>query len=56
MDGGLGREQIPAEICTSADLPRVAEAMSDAGMPDGDVEAIMGANWLRFFARHQPET
>ncbi len=25
MDGGLGREKIPAEISTSADLPRVAD-------------------------------
>jgi membrane dipeptidase len=52
MDGGLGREQIPAEIRTSADLPRVASALSDAGMPDRDAEAIMGRNWLRYFSRH----
>lgn len=52
MDGGLGREQIPVEIATSADLPRVAEALSSAGFNDDDVRKIMGENWRRFFAAH----
>jgi membrane dipeptidase len=51
MDGGLGRDQIPQEISTSADLPRVAEALGAAGFADGDVAGIMGGNWLRFFRR-----
>lgn len=54
MDGGLGRDQIPREITTSADLPRVAEALGSAGFAAGDVERIMGANWLSFFARSLP--
>ena len=54
MDGGLGREQIPVEITTSADLPRVADALSEAGFNDGDVRAIVGKNWLRFFRDHLP--
>jgi membrane dipeptidase len=49
MDGGLGREQIPVEIQTSADLPKVADALSSAGFSDADVSGIMGENWLRFF-------
>ncbi len=49
MDGGLGREQIPEEIRTSADLPRVAEALSAGGFGDADVGAIMGGNWVRYF-------
>jgi membrane dipeptidase len=49
MDGGLGREQIPIEIVTSADLPRVADVLSEAGFSDSDVRGIMGNNWLRFF-------
>ncbi len=49
MDGGLGREQIPEEITTSADLPRVADALSAGGFGDDDVRNIMGGNWLRFF-------
>jgi membrane dipeptidase len=52
MDGGLGREQIPVEIETSADLPRVAEALAAAGFGDTDIAAIMGENWLRFFAKN----
>jgi membrane dipeptidase len=54
MDGGLGREQIPVEITTSADLPRVAEALSAAGFGDEDVRRVMGANWLHFFNRALP--
>jgi membrane dipeptidase len=54
MDGGLGRNQIPAEIRTSADLPRVADALSGAGFSDSDITGIMGANCLRFFQANLP--
>jgi membrane dipeptidase len=54
MDGGLGREQIPEEIRTAADLPRVAEALSTAGFDDAAVAGIMGLNWVRYFATHLP--
>ena len=54
MDGGLGREQIPAEITTSADLPRLADALAAAGFGDQDVVRVMGTNWLHFFARVLP--
>ena len=54
MDGGLGREQIPQEIQTSADLPRVADALSSAGFGDQDVARVMGQNWQHFFARSLP--
>jgi membrane dipeptidase len=56
MDGGLGREQIPQEIRTSADLPRVADALASAGFGDEDVRRITGANWLHFFARTLPHS
>ena len=49
MDGGLGREQIPVEIETSADLPRVAEALSAGGFDDEAIRGIMSGNWMRFF-------
>ncbi|HEY2589179.1 MAG TPA: membrane dipeptidase [Tepidisphaeraceae bacterium] len=55
MDGGLGREQIPKEIETSADLPRVADALAAAGFSDPDVLGIIGGNWLRFFTSALPE-
>jgi membrane dipeptidase len=54
MDGGLGRDQIPQEIQTSADLPKIADTLSDAGFGDDDVANIMGGNWLRFFRHHLP--
>ena len=54
MDGGLGREQIPVEIATSADLLRVADVLSEAGFADTDVRGFMGKNWLRFFRENLP--
>lgn len=54
MDGGLGREQIPEEIATSADLPKLADALSAAGFGDADVRGIMGGNWVRFFKKALP--
>jgi membrane dipeptidase len=54
MDGGLGREQIPQEITTSADLPKIADALSAAGFNDEDVRNVMAGNWLRFFREHLP--
>jgi membrane dipeptidase len=54
MDGGLGRNEIPEEIQTSADLPRIADALSDGGFNDPDVRAILGQNWLDFFRRTLP--
>jgi membrane dipeptidase len=54
MDGGLGREQIPQEITTAADLPRLADALSAAGFDDTEVRRVMGTNWLHFFQRSLP--
>ncbi len=51
MDGGLGREEIPVEITTAADLPRLADALASAGFSDADVLGIMGENWRGFFRR-----
>jgi membrane dipeptidase len=47
MDGGLGREQIPVEIETAADMPRIAEKLSADGFSDEDVKSICHGNWLR---------
>jgi membrane dipeptidase len=51
MDGGLGRQEIPRQITTSADLPCVADAARSAGFADADVAALMGGSWLAFFGR-----
>ena len=55
MDGGFGGENIPEEIRTSSDMPRIADALKNSGFPDADVEAILGGNWLRFFADKLPK-
>ena len=54
MDGGLGRDEIPIEVTTSGDLPRVAEALAAGGFDDAAVAGIMGGNWVTYFARHLP--
>jgi membrane dipeptidase len=50
MDGGLGRNEIPEEITTSADLQKLEDVLSVAGFLDEDIEGIMGENWRRYFA------
>lgn len=55
LDGGLGREQIPRELDSIADMPRIAEALSAAGFTDMHVHAIMGENWLRMLDQALPE-
>lgn len=49
MDGGLGRDQIPSEITSAADLPKLADALNHAGFEDAAVANLLGENWLRFF-------
>jgi membrane dipeptidase len=51
MDGGLGRNEIPVEIQTSGDLPRVGNALLEAGFDEQDTAGILGENWLRFFEK-----
>lgn len=47
LDGGIGREVVPREIDTIADLPRFADVLAQAGYHQEDINAIMGDNWLR---------
>jgi membrane dipeptidase len=54
MDGGFGREQIPEEIRASADLPKVGDALAEAGYAAEDIEGILGGNWLRYFRDNLP--
>jgi membrane dipeptidase len=51
LDGGLGREQIPVEIRTIADLPELADTLRSHGFGDESIGSILGGNWLRFFAK-----
>lgn len=54
FDGGFGAESTPAGIDTVADLPKIAEALRQAGYAPGDVEAVMSGNWLRILRRSLP--
>jgi membrane dipeptidase len=51
LDGGLGREHIPAEIDTVADLYRIGESLAHQGYSEEDVAAVLGRNWLRVLER-----
>lgn len=55
MDGGLGRENIPREIITSEDLPKLAEALGRRGYSAGDVAGIMGGTLAEFFRKNLPK-
>ncbi len=47
MDGGLGRDQIPEEIKTSADMPHLRDALAAAAFSTDDIDKILFANWMR---------
>ncbi len=49
MDGGFGRERLPVEFESSADLVKLERALRDGGFGEWDVEAILYGNWLRAF-------
>ena len=51
MDGGLGRQHIPENIATSADLPKAYDALLAAGFDDAAARGVLGENWVRFFDR-----
>ena len=47
LDGGFGREMTPLGIDTAADLPRLGDALADAGLNDAAVAGVLGGNWMR---------
>ncbi len=49
LDGGLGREESPAEIDTIADLGKIGEVV-----PAEHAAAVLGGNWIRFLAAVLP--
>jgi len=54
LDGGFGLERIPAGVDTIADLPRLADALAEAGYNEMDLAAIFGGNWQTFLERILP--
>lgn len=55
LDGGIGREHVPREIDTAADLPALAGVLEAGGFTPEEVEAILHGNWLRFLREILPE-
>ena len=51
LDGGIGRDVIPREIDSAADLPQFAGALGKAGFTGEEVEAMLHGNWLRVLRR-----
>lgn len=45
LDGGFGRESVPAGIETIADLKKIAPLLADRGYADDDIERIFYRNW-----------
>ena len=54
LDGGFGSESTPAEVDTIADLPKIADALLEAGFSEKEVNGIMGENWFRFLQNFLP--
>jgi membrane dipeptidase len=54
LDGGFGSESIPTGVDTVADLPKIADALLEAGFSEKEVACIMGENWLRFLKNSLP--
>jgi len=54
LDGGFGRESIPVELDTIADMPKIGGALAENGFSELQVEGIMGQNWVRFLYRTLP--
>lgn len=54
LDGGFGREAIPAELDSCADLPRIGRALVKHGWSEADAAAVLGGNWLRWLGDALP--
>jgi membrane dipeptidase len=51
LDGGFGKEQSPSDLETIADLQKIPNLLRKRGYAEPDVEAVMYANWIRFFRK-----
>jgi membrane dipeptidase len=54
FDGGFGADEAPHGLDTIADLPRIADPLSDLGFPDEQIRDILGGNWIGFLRRALP--
>ncbi len=54
LDGGFGREHLPAELDSLADFQRIPEALRALGYREEEVALICHGNWLRVLAQVLP--
>ena len=54
FDGGFGRQSIPHELDSIADLPVIGTKLMERGYTETDAENILGGNWLRFLRKNLP--
>lgn len=51
LDGGFGREQVPHDLDTIADLQKLTGLLANRGHAATDIAAILHGNWLRLLRR-----
>lgn len=56
FDGGFGAASAPKGLDTIADLPRIADVLSDARFSDAMIADILGGNWIRLLERALPRS
>lgn len=54
IDGGFGRDEMPMELDTVADIAKLADTLRTFGYPEDAVINIMGGNWRRFLEHALP--
>ncbi|HMB68558.1 MAG TPA: membrane dipeptidase [bacterium] len=54
FEGGFGSEAAPEGMDTIADLPRIADVLSDLQYTDEQIADVLGRNWIRFLERALP--
>lgn len=54
LDGGFGREGIPAELDSCVDLPLIGDVLARAGWRADEVAGVMGGNWVRWLGQALP--
>lgn len=47
LDGGYGKEQVPRDLDTIADLQRIPGILSERGYSSTEINDIMHGNWIR---------
>lgn len=54
FDGGFGYPAVPLEMDTIADLPKLADLLTERGFSEQDLQAIACTNWTRILEQTLP--